>query len=139
MTNNNHKDVGNFHRRFGLVNTLGLPGPGPRAQVSGLMEFRQKFMQEELDEFANGLAENDIAQMADALVDLAYVVHGTAHFLGLPWQDLWDDVQRANMSKVRAAADGSDSKRGSAFDVIKPPGWRGPNTAAILSAWGWPE
>ena len=38
----------------------------------------------------------------DALIDLTYVAMGTAYMMGLPWQDLWDEVQRANMSKVRA-------------------------------------
>jgi predicted HAD superfamily Cof-like phosphohydrolase len=75
--------------------------------------------------------------MADALIDLVYVAMGTAHLLGLPWEALWNEVQIANMRKVRAAADASDSKRGSAFDVVKPPGWQPPNIKRILENYGW--
>lgn len=139
----NHSDVGDFHKKFGLhavTETSRGSDAGPTGAEADehLMEFRTKFMQEELDEFKKGYDEGDIAQMADALVDLAYVVFGTAHLLGLPWDDLWNDVQRANMTKERAAADGSNSKRGSSFDVVKPAGWVGPRTADILSAFGFP-
>ena len=47
------------------------------------------------------------------------------------WDELWVDVQRANMSKVRAERP-SDSKRGSTWDVIKPPSWVEPATQEIL-------
>lgn len=48
------------------------------------------------------------------------------------WFELWNDVQRANMSKERAKK-ASDSKRGSTWDVVKPAGWVGPQTAAIIA------
>lgn len=48
------------------------------------------------------------------------------------WNELWDDVQRANMSKVRAEK-ASDSKRGSTWDVVKPAGWVPPQTDAIIA------
>lgn len=140
----NFSDVGDFHEKFGLPvvreqgpQSLGF-GPGPTGAENNeeLMQFRIKFMEEELLEFIKGFEEGDIAQMADALADLQYVVLGTAHILGLPWQALWDDVQRANMTKERAAADGSNSKRGSSFDVVKPEGWVGPETHEILRANG---
>lgn len=79
----------------------------------------------------------DDAQAFDALLDLVYVAHGTAHLLGYPWQIGWNAVQRANISKERAAADGSDSKRGSSFDVIKPAGWTPPPIDRILQDHGW--
>lgn len=47
------------------------------------------------------------------------------------WDEMWTDVQRANMSKVRAERP-SDSKRGSVWDVVKPKDWVGPNTDGIL-------
>lgn len=137
MTQSNFDDVGDFHEKFGLHNTTHHP-PKPTMGESNdeLMDFRIKFMEEELQEFIEGYMDQDIAQMADALIDLAYVVFGTAHLLGLPWQELWEDVQAANMRKERAAGDGSNSKRGSSFDVVKPEGWVGPNGKAILEKHG---
>jgi len=52
--------------------------------------------------------------------------------MGLPWQVLWNEVQRANMTKQRASSDGSDSKRRTSLDVVKPPGWQPPDVAGIL-------
>lgn len=95
------------------------------------VHFRVGFMQEELAEFSQAAASKDIGGMADALVDLAYVAHGTAVHLGLPWHDLWNAVHNANMSKVRG--DKNTSKRGSQYDVVKPKGWQPPDIEAIIN------
>lgn len=133
---NNFNDVGTFHQKFDLDNVT-YQGVGPRHGVDNdLLEFRRKFMQEELDEFTAAMERGDDVEMFDALLDLAYVVFGTAHLLGYPWQTGWDEVQRSNMEKERAAADGSNSKRLSAFDVVKPEGWTPPNLKGILKSFG---
>lgn len=126
------EDVGDFHTKFGLH----AFGAGPQPWDNELVEFRRKFLKEEYEEFVEGVNERDHAKMADALVDLVYVALGTAHLLGYPWEALWDEVQAANMRKVRAAADGSDSVRSSRWDVVKPEGWEGPNIWKILEEWG---
>lgn len=146
----NFEDVGDFQHRFNLAHvdcsgagdydgTYPCNGPGPQPWDDELLAFRSKFLREELDEFDTGVTGVDHAQMADALVDLVYVAMGTAHLLGYPWQLIWDRVQAANMKKVRAAADGSDSRRGSPFDVMKPPGWEPPDVAEVLGMVGFDE
>jgi len=129
MSNDNYEDVGEFHDRFGL--RAFTHGPAPEGISDELLEFRTKFMQEELQEFIDASETMDHAGMADALIDLVYVALGTAHMFGYPWRDLWNDVQRANVSKVRVMS-AAQSARGSAFDVIKPEGWQPPITAHIL-------
>lgn len=60
-----------------------------------------------------------------------------ADLMGMPiemWDEMWDDVQRANMAKERVLK-AEDSKRGSTWDVRKPPGWVGPRTEEILQKW----
>lgn len=116
------QDVFDFHARF-LV---------PMSQVPAFldkeaMDFRIKFLQEELKEFIDGVAEGDLRKAGDALVDLVYVALGTALMMGLPWRRLWHRVQKKNMAKERAKNDGSNSKRGSPLDVIKPEGWTPPD------------
>jgi hypothetical protein len=145
----NFNDVGEFHSKFDLPRVASYCGPcqryhpwegekpGPSDASDDLLVFRAKFLAEELKEFRLGVLSGNIAEMADALVDLVYVAMGTAHLLGLPWEDLWDDVQAANMRKVRAKPDGSDSKRGSSWDVVKPEGWLPPDTWAVLERHGW--
>lgn len=76
--------------------------------------------------------KQDLAEQADALVDIVYVALGTAVMMGLPWKQLWDDVHRANMAKVRGVG-----KRGHLVDCIKPPGWVGPKTLDILENAGY--
>ena len=138
MMPSNFEDVGLFHRKFNLpaVNN-------PRFAVADnevpldLLKFRADFLQEELDEFNRAVDSDDVPGMFDALIDLVYVALGTAHIMNLPWEAGWDQVQRANMAKVRAAKDGSDSKRGSGWDVVKPDGWRAPDLEAVLQSMGW--
>jgi predicted HAD superfamily Cof-like phosphohydrolase len=132
----NFDDVGDFHDKFNLDNVTHR-GAGPRDVDQDLMTFRIKFLAEELKEFEEAQAADNRPAMFDALIDLVYVAMGTAQLLGLPWQAGWDEVQRANMSKVRAAPDGSDSVRGSAFDVVKPPGWVAPDLEHVIAQTLW--
>jgi predicted HAD superfamily Cof-like phosphohydrolase len=138
----NFGDVGQFHHKFGLPSVIFDGGPKPvnleDDELQEVLQVRYNFMREELDEFMVGWTEDDIEQMADALVDLVYVAMGTAHFLGLPWEALWAEVQRANMKKVRATGDDDPlSKRHTRFDVVKPEGWRPPDLRRILNEFGW--
>lgn len=125
-------DVRAFHLKFGVAMATKPSWLSEEGQ-----EFRRKFMQEELDEWSEACEHRDMELAADALVDLAYVVHGTALMMGLPWPLLWSEVQRANMAKERAKS-ASDSKRGTRLDVIKPEGWTPPSHALALGDGPWP-
>lgn len=117
------QQVKDFHEKFGLP--TGEKDCLTASQA--VAEFRLAFMQEELDEFEEASLCNDRVKMFDALLDLAYVVYGTALFMGISpaqWEEGMAAVQKANMSKVRATDD--SSKRGTSLDVIKPDGWVGP-------------
>lgn len=147
----NFDDVGDFHEKFDLDNTT-HHDIGPRTELDkSILPFRVNFMVEELMEFVEAIGASydpitgevkfhgapiDHAKAFDALIDLVYVAMGTAHFLGYPWQMGWRLVQRANMAKVRAQKDASDSKRNSSFDVVKPPGWTPPDLSRLLSRMG---
>lgn len=147
-------DVGMFHKKFGLPEVTSCV-PGPREVAPDMLEFRMKFLCEELQEFLEGVglsfrmslydlvlgnaewvAEKDHAKMFDALIDLVYVAYGTAHLEGYPWEDGWNAVQHANMAKVRATKE-TASERGGTNDVIKPPGWTAPDIGALLQSYGW--
>lgn len=117
-----YNDVRKFQRKFGML-TRGIPGHVTQRKLNGRIEF----LQEELNEFKVAVEAQDLAEQADALVDLVYVALGTAASLGLPWKALWDDVHRANMAKERGI-----THRGHKVDCIKPNGWVGPHTQDIL-------
>lgn len=141
-------DVGRFHRRFDLPVSrwCGASIPGARDpypyRVPGIVDnatflFRYQFLLEELGELLAAHRARDLPAIADALVDLVYVALGTAHYYGLPFDALFDAVQRTNLNKVKPRVD-AESKRGSArLDVVKPPGWRPPDLAVVLRAAGW--
>ena len=125
----NFQDVADFNDRFDV----------PRHEKPGLLdhetyEYRVKFLKEELQEFIDAHERGDLEDAFDSLLDLVYVADGTAYMMGISekrWQAGWDEVQRANMSKVRATK-ASDSKRGSAIDVVKPAGFRKPDIQGVL-------
>ena len=122
----NFDDVKAFNEKFGIL----YQGP-PRELDSELTLYRIRFMREELNEYIEAWQHGDIEKQFDALLDLVYVAMGTAIFHGFPWQQGWDEVQRANMSKVRATST-KESKRGSTLDVVKPPGWCSPDIARVI-------
>lgn len=133
----NFVDVGKFHKKFGLPQfSEGKFNPAPHALTPVESNFRIGFMREELEEYIDAVEAGDIPGQADALVDLVYVALGTAHMQSFPWRRLWNEVQWANMQKERAVS-AEQSKRGSTLDVIKPPGWEGPNIEGILMGQGW--
>lgn len=152
----NFMDVQSFHNKFGLdrdrppLSSFIFP---KQENGSGheLQKFRLAFMLEELAEYAMAVGARELSaelhelgqwmlntatlhwpkgenlvHAFDALLDLSVVTLGTADFHGFDWERGWDIVMERNMAKRRAKPDGSDSKRGSPFDVIKPEGWYGP-------------
>lgn len=110
-------DIVMFHVKYELT----YKGP-PRKLPEDLSEFRIKFMQEELDEYKKAVASGNLHEQFDALIDLVYVALGTAYMHGFNFPEGWRRVHEANMRKVRVLK-ADDSKRGSTYDVIKPPGW----------------
>ena len=126
----NFKDVGEFHGKFGLPVAGSVP---IRFLAPGEAAYRQNFIREELNEYAQAHLRKDMVALADALVDLAYVVLGTAHYHGLPWEELFAAVQGANMRKER----GEGHRRGPCESIVKPPGWSPPDLLPILRRHGW--
>jgi len=139
------QDMAAFHERFGLEYS-----GNPRALPKELADFRMDFMREEMREYVKashvlhleltgpepadqGVILTELEDQLDAMVDLVYVVIGTAylHGYGNRWQEAWDRVHYANMQKVRAER-AEDSKRGSTFDVVKPKGWRPPSHTDLV-------
>ena len=120
-----YNDVVKFHEEILEQN----PSPTPSLVSSDFMLERFKFLLEEVDEFYDNAYEGNIVGAVDGLLDTIYVALGTLYLMGIPVQQCWDQVQAANMRKQRGM-----TKRGNAFDAIKPAGWVGPEAgiAAII-------
>ena len=120
----------NFIQVAAMHQKFGLPMPmTPRSLTTEELMGRVEMMTEELVELMRAHRNNDLAEEADALVDLVVFAMGTAVMMGLPWNAMFSEVQRANMSKELGVG-----KRKNKLDLIKPLGWRPPDIAGILLA-----
>ena len=112
---------------------LGIEDTKPTLTLPVEFSQRVKFLEEEIEELGQAYIDKDLVGVADALADLVYVAIGTAHMMGIPFDQVFKVVHAANMRKLRGM-----TKRGMAYDAIKPEGWVGPEAeiAAILKEAG---
>lgn len=86
-----------FHQTFGapILDEPTIPS-AERCQL------RVSLLAEELDELREAIAAGDLVEVADALCDLQYVLSGAVLEFGLgeKFVNLFDEVQRSNMSKA---------------------------------------
>jgi len=87
-------------------------------------------VQEEFEELMTAFANKDIVEIADACADLHWVIEGLEITLGLPQQEIWDEVKRSNFSKVDAKTNKiikrADGK------IMKPDTYSPPDIRKIL-------
>jgi hypothetical protein len=76
--------------------------PSPQIATEGRATLRKKLIAEEFKELCDAIDQKDIVLIADALCDLQYVLTGTVLEFGLKeaFPELFDEVQRSNMSKA---------------------------------------
>ena len=93
MTNFNK--VGVFMKTFGqeVKNK-------PSFSTDKINQLRISLIQEELDELKEAMTNNDLLEVADALIDLLYVTYGAGHAFGIDLDKCFNEVQNSNMSKL---------------------------------------
>jgi len=123
MTKSIFQLVQDFHDHFQLkANTK--PGFLPVDLANG----REDFLNEEYDEFCAAVANENIEEALDGLIDIVYVAAGTASLMGFSpaqLEEAFKRVHEANMAKIRVE-NKSESKRDTTWDVKKPYGWKPP-------------
>jgi predicted HAD superfamily Cof-like phosphohydrolase len=89
--------VADFHKTFNapILQTPQIPS-------SDRCKLRISLLQEELNELQEAINNNDLVEVADAFADLQYVLSGAILEFGLgdKFVDLFNEVQRSNMSKA---------------------------------------
>lgn len=119
--------VKEFHTSFGLGFSDSIKG-NLGEQKNNL---RFNLMKEENEEYLEAVNNNDVIEIADALGDMLYILCGTIieHGLQHKIEDVFDEIQRSNMSKL-----GEDGKPIYREDgkVLKGPNYFKPNFEAIL-------
>lgn len=74
----------------------------PKIPSEDRCKLRVELIAEELKELEEAIKDNDIVEVADALCDIQYVLSGAILEFGLgeKFKELFDEVQRSNMSKA---------------------------------------
>ncbi len=89
--------VAEFHKTFQapILETPQIPS-------KDRCDLRVSLLQEELNELSEAINNNDLVEVADALADIQYVLTGAVLEFGLgeKFVELFDEVQRSNMSKA---------------------------------------
>lgn len=90
--------VSEFHQKFQVAQnehpTAGLP--------ESIIQLRHRLMAEENDEYLEAAQSGNLTEIADALGDQLYILCGTilSHGLQHVIEDVFDEIQRSNMSKL---------------------------------------
>lgn len=120
------KDVHAFHEKFDVPRHR-----SPRWPEEDLIQFRIKFLTEELNEIIDSVHDDDLEGVLDGLVDLVYVALGTALTFGLDFHAAWERVQQANMEKI--AVRNTEQGGRHSTDVVKPEGWKPPRFKDLIN------
>lgn len=122
------KAVQEFHTAFAIGHS-----EVPKADLAPAKKIlRYELMREENEEYFEAVQNNDLVEIADALGDMLYILCGTIieHGLQHKIEDVFDEIQRSNMSKL-----GSDGKPIYREDgkVMKGPNYFKPDFSKILN------
>jgi predicted HAD superfamily Cof-like phosphohydrolase len=114
-----------FNRRIIGIERPDTPVMLPPARIAAFREH----LSEESNEL---LFAETVADQIDALEDIIFIVAGRLYEIGADGQAHYDEICRANGSRVR----GDNPKRPNAvgYDAVKPEGWKGPDHESILAA-----
>lgn len=91
--------------------------------------FRLGHMKEELQEYVEAYGKGDVANQADALIDLVYVALGAVLEMGIDPMVAFSVVHKANMEKTKGETKRAHS---GGYDAVKPEGWKAPDLDGLL-------
>lgn len=119
--------VREFHDAFGISNA-----DIPTADLTiADLELRHRLMHEENEEYLEAAQKGDLVEVADALGDMLYILCGTIlkHGLHDKIEDVFEEIQRSNMSKLDANGEPIYREDGK---VLKSELYFRPDIASIL-------
>ncbi len=120
MSKNWPRDIHNMHDHYGVGKAV---ASFDQDKLRSLLEFRVKFLEEELGEVKTAKTAEDVV---DGLIDLCVVSIGTLDLMGVDLYKAWNVVHRANMKKKVGIKESRPNPLGLP-DLIKPKGWRSPS------------
>jgi len=115
-------DMERMHGKYGVRDVIET---FDKEKLEKFLEFRIKFLQEELDEMKGATNADDVV---DALIDLCVVAIGTLDAYQVDSLKAWNRVLDANMAKEIGIKPSRPNPLGLP-DLIKPEGWIAPTHA----------
>lgn len=116
------KAVREFYNKFNIPVAQGFKDEPRR-------ELRKALLEEEYHEYLEAESKNDIVGIADALADMIYIICGTALEYNIPLAEVFDEVQRSNMTK-------NPSKNREDGKILKGPDYEPPQIRDVLRLHG---
>lgn len=128
-----YQDVLQFHREkqphSHYVNRPHLPsGEENAVEMASLSQ--------EMSELFTAMAQGDIVEVADGVIDCIYILLGICRKYGFDPTPIWEEVQRSNMDKL-PAGQGTLGRRTADGKSCKPEGWVPPKVLECLLEQGW--
>ena len=125
MTVNWVDDMYNMHKKFGVHEWV-KKNKDNKELMRKFLEFRIRFLQEELEETSKAVEESDAEEIVDGLIDLCVVAIGTLDAFDVNARVAWNEIFEANMSKEPGIKESRPNPLGLP-DLIKKPDWKGPD------------
>jgi len=131
MSTNWVQDIADMHQKYGVNPVV---RNFDKDKLEAFLKFRIDFLQEELDEMRNAVANRQASALdtanasddvVDALIDLCVVAIGTLDAFDVNAYEAWDRVYKANMNKEVGVKASRPNPLGMP-DLVKPEGWIAP-------------
>ena len=131
MSTNWVQDIADMHQKYGVNPVV---RNFDKDKLEAFLKFRIDFLQEELDEMRNAVANRQASvldttnasdDVVDALIDLCVVAIGTLDAFDVNAYEAWDRVHKANMNKEVGVKASRPNPLGLP-DLVKPEGWVAP-------------
>ena len=113
-------DIMGMHDHYDMISPINAFDD---KKLRALLEFRIKFLEEEMRELRSAESAEDVV---DALIDLCVVAIGTLDQFDVDPYVAWDNVLDANMKKEVGIKEGRPNPLGLP-DLMKPEGWIAPS------------
>ena len=94
------------------------------------MQLRLNLIKEELSELEDAMKTKNLKEIADALTDILYVTYGAGYAYGINLDKCFEEVQRANMSKLGEDGKPIFNEHGK---VMKGPYYFKPNLSKFIN------
>ncbi|MBO0813847.1 MAG: hypothetical protein J2P30_01635 [Actinobacteria bacterium] len=106
----------------------GLMPEHPTADIpEWVRDLRMALLTEEVRELYDAAMRGDIVKIADGIADVVYVAVGTAVAYGIPFDAVFREVHRSNMTKVNTPDEAK---------LVKGPDYEPPDIAGVLGLLG---